>query len=63
VAELIYRVVGCPACEKLQLTIAKKVFRCKYCGKTSQLAHMKVLFHSVFHEDALKFLYQAQVPG
>jgi hypothetical protein len=46
----------------LQLTIAKKTFGCKYCGKVTRLDDTKTLFQSASHEEALGFLYEAQRP-
>jgi hypothetical protein len=46
----------------LQLTIAEKTFGCKYCGKANRLADARALFQSASHEEALGFLYEAQMP-
>jgi hypothetical protein len=54
--------VSCRACARLQLTIAEKTFGCKYCGKVTRLDDAKPLFQSASHEEALGFLYKAQMP-
>jgi hypothetical protein len=57
---MAYQVVRCPKCDKPQLTTAKKAFGCKYCGRSSGLRKMSILFSSNSHAEALRFLYGLQ---
>ena len=42
-ARALYKVVACPSCRWLQVTVAEKATRCKRCGRQIDLAHVKPL--------------------
>ena len=57
---MAFQVASCPRCQKPQLTTATKTFGCKYCGKVSDMATIKVHFSTSSHGEALRFLYRLQ---
>jgi len=37
-----YKIVGCPKCGNLQVVKAKKTFKCRYCGYTTQIGKLRI---------------------
>ena len=37
-----FKIVGCPKCGNLQVVKARKTFKCRYCGYTTQMHKLKV---------------------
>ncbi|MEM1575640.1 MAG: hypothetical protein QW755_06735 [Nitrososphaerota archaeon] len=41
---LNYKVVICPSCNNVQVIIAKKIFKCKFCGFKTEVANLRIIF-------------------
>jgi len=52
----VFRVVRCPRCGFLQLTMASKIVKCFSCGYSWQLDSKSILFSSPDSEKAREFL-------
>jgi len=52
----VFKVVKCPRCGHLQLTTARKSYRCFRCGATVELEERVVLFSSKDSSEAREIL-------
>jgi len=41
---LKYKVVVCPSCNNVQVIVAKKNFKCKFCGFKTEVANLRIFF-------------------
>ncbi len=40
----MFHIVRCPNCTKHQITSAKKVFSCRFCGKTKTMSLLRIYY-------------------
>ncbi|MEM2084205.1 MAG: hypothetical protein QXV10_06795 [Nitrososphaerota archaeon] len=39
-----YKVVICPSCNNVQVIVAKKIFKCKFCGFKTEVTKLRIIF-------------------